>query len=184
MPLPNYRISIVKSLDAEEWSNDYMVICDDMDDASDFAEALVEFEQSFHFDTVQFAYVRVSTTLKGDRTFRHIPLNVAGIAQSAGQDFLPLFNTVRVDLGTSDSDPARKYYRTPIGEAQQSRGILAGNTIAGFEDLLGGSLQPLILQGKLVTSGGNLIVGSSLYHNVQERQLKRRRRKKAPAVSV
>ncbi len=164
MALPNYRISIVKKFGAEEWSNDYLVNAASLDAAATLASSLVEFEEAIHFDVVEFVYYRVSTTAVGDRTFRHVPINQTGTAESAGQSFLPLFNT----------------FRMPIGESQQNGGILETSFITGATSAINDLLVPVIAEGAIVTSKGNVVTGATPYRFVQERQLKRRKRRAAP----
>lgn len=176
MALPNWRIEIVKQLDAEVWSNDYLTSLVTIDAAADIADELVEWEQQVHGNMVTILYAVVSSTIKGDRVFRHITYNVQGIPTIA--EYLPLFATIRVDLQTTDSDPGRKYYRQPIPENGQANGYLTPSTIASFNSAIATTLQPIIDNSALVTPKGNQIVTATTFPKVQERQLHRRRKKK------
>lgn len=176
MALPNWRIEIVKQLDGEVWSNDYLTALVTIDAAADIADELVAWEQQVHASVVTILYALVSTTIKGDRTFRHITYNVPGIPNIG--EYLPLFNTIRVDLQTEDSDPGRKYYRQPIPENGQANGYLVPGTVASFNAAIASTLQPIIDNSALVTPKGNQITGATTFPKVQIRQLHRRRRKK------
>src|SRR6185369_10483109 len=110
MAVPNWRIEIVKSLLGEQWSNDYLTDDVAIEDVQDLAVILLSWEQSIHMAAVNFDYIRIATTIPFDRTFRHITFNEPGTAGNLA--YIPLFNTLRIDLGTTDSDPGRKYYRS------------------------------------------------------------------------
>ena len=86
MGVPTHRIEVRKSKGGHQWSNDYLVECPTMADAVTMAVGAVNFEKSFHQAAVNFDYYRVSTVAVGDRTFRHVPLNVPGLAGAGGTD--------------------------------------------------------------------------------------------------
>lgn len=176
MAVPLWRIEIVKQLGSEQWSNDYLTDNETIDDAQDLAAVLQTFERNIHMEIVQFPYIRVSSYVAGDRTFRHFDTNLGGLQTVA--EYLPLFNTVRMNMSTSDSDPGRKYYRIPVPETQQSNGTLASGYVTSLNGLIGTYLvTPLALE-QLVTPKGNRITSAAMYPNVQMRQLHRRRKKK------
>jgi hypothetical protein len=176
MALPTWRIQIQKSIVAESWSNDYLTDDLTIEDAQDLANELITWERNIHSGLVIFEYVRISSYIPGDRTFRHLAINLPGLTQI--QEHLPLFNTMRVDLGTANSDPARKYYRLPVSELTQQNGAFntqfLADRAANIQTYL---VTPLVL-GHIVTTKGNSVVSATVHRYVQMRQLTRRRRKK------
>jgi len=178
MPLPSHRVSIYKQMGSEEWSNDWLLNVTSMDDANDVGDALLEFERHMHSTIITFTYMRISTTAVGDRTFRHIPINQQGLINMEGAETLPLFNTLRVDLSTLDSDPARKYFRCPLSEGMQDGGNLLSTTITNFNGNITSYLANTIALDNIVTTKGNTVSGATVYPYVQMRQLERRRKKK------
>jgi hypothetical protein len=178
MALPKYRLSIVKGIQSEEWSNDWLLNVPDMNAAADVAEALIDFEQHMHTSNVQFRYYRISTLTKGDRVFRHVGLNSNGLILAPSDEELPLFNCIRIDLTTLDSDPARKYFRMPVLESMQSGGELLPSTISNLNGNITSYLLNTIALDNIVTSKGNTVSGATVFPRVQMRQLTRRRKKK------
>lgn len=176
MSPPSYRIQIVKSLSGEQWSNDYLTDHDTLTLAENLAVQLVTFEQHIHATVVAFDYVRISTFLPHDRIFRHIPLNLTGTV--AKGDYLPLFNTLRVDFQTASSDPARKYYRLPVGEGEQAYGKFLSDSLAAWALALFTYMDDPGLYGDIVTTAGNKVITASPHGDVQMRQLHRHKRKK------
>lgn len=179
MGTPRWRIQIVKSLGAHTWSNDYLTDDATIEDAQDLGALLVTFERTIHQTTVLFVYMRVSSYLVGDRHFRHFPLNLTGIDTAA--DSLPLFNTIRMDMGTSDSDPARKYYRIPVAEGAQTNGIVNGAVLTSLNSVANTQLVTSGVIGHIVTTAGHPCLTAQFSANVQIRQLTRRKRKKVTA---
>jgi len=178
MGIPTHRIEIRKTWQGHDWSNDYLVESPDMDAAAAFAIDTVEFERDLHFNMITFVYVRTSTIEKFDRIFRHIDLNLPGTASTDTTNTLPLFNVVRMDLRTADSDPCRKYFRLPIPESQQDNGVLAPAYIAGFTAILSAWISTFDEVTKVVSGRGNNVIGGSVYPLVQMRQLHRHKKKK------
>ena len=179
MAMPNFRLSIVKTMGNRNWSNDYLLNISGFVEGSDVANALVTFERNLYLDLVTIAYYRLSTMQVGDRTFRHVNIGLPGLNIHGGADYLPLFNCVRVDLSTADHDPARKYFRIPIIEGNQANGQLTG----AYRTFLQGKVDQFLVNSvaldNIVTSKGYVVTGASVHGLVQERQLNRRRRKKA-----
>lgn len=178
MGMPTHRAEIRKEWQGHSWSNDYLIEGPSMDDAATLALSAVEFERHLHKNAVDFVYLRVSTVNVGDRIFRHIPLNLPGLASTDTTNLLPLFNVVRMDLQTADSDPCRKYYRLPISEVQQDNGVIAGSEVIAFGTLLAAWIAGWGSTTKVVSSKGHNVVGGVVYPFVQMRQLHRHRRPK------
>lgn len=179
MSPPAWRIQIVKSLDNEQWSNDYLTDHPTLALAEPLATDLVTFEQNMHASIVHFDYVRISSYVKHDRVFRHIPLNLFGLVSIT--EYLPLFNTLRVDFQTASSDPARKYYRLPITEAEQVNGVFQSASLVAWAQTMFTYLDDPGLYGDIVTTAGNKVQTASPHNMVQMRQLHRHKRKKVAA---
>lgn len=176
MAPPNWRIQIQKALGTETWQNDYLTDDVTIEDAQDLAALILTFEQNIHSAQVVFEFIRISTTIVGDRRFRHITINELGLQPVTS--YLPLYNTLRLDLQTAESDPARKYYRAPVREDMQENGVILPTTLT----FLNGFAQDLLVTTQvidhLVTTKGNRVTAASFYNQVQMRQLHRRKRKK------
>ena len=175
MASPRWRIEIHKHLGAEFWANDYLTDDDTIEDAQDLAGLLLTWEQDIHMGAVTFDYILVTSFGVG-RAFRHIVINEPGNASNLA--FIPLFNTLRVDFGTSDADPARKYYRCPVAEENQNGGIFETAYLGQINVLITNDLvTPAVLE-HIVTPRGNNCVNAVPQPLVQMRQLHRRKRKK------
>lgn len=178
MPLPTHRISIFKKLSEERWSNDWLCVRADMDAAAALAVSLVNFEQRVHSSRVTFEYSLVATMAEGDRVFRHTPINLPGLMGINALTMLPLFNTVRMDMATTDSDPCRKYFRMPLEESNQEDGKIIAATLTTLASAVTTYLNPVIALNALVSGKGNAVVSASFFNFIQMRQLHRRKRKK------
>jgi hypothetical protein len=171
---PNFRIEIFKRYGAETWDNSYLVSADTLDDATVIANALVNMERAITNQGVIFEYFRVATLSQGDRVFTHVPLGSGG-TRSNGSSLLPLFNTLRVDLLTTSSDPGRKYYRGVLEEADINFDGIAGTSINEFQSAINAVI-PSATAG-LQTPAGNDIESAAVNRLVQMRQLHRKRRR-------
>jgi hypothetical protein len=180
MGVPTFRIEVRKLYQSQPYSNDYQVEADAMSKAVTMADAIVAFERSFFLDSVSFVYYRISSAAVGDRTFRHVTLNLAGLIGAAGKDPLPLFNTVRLDLQTADSDPCRKYYRPPVYEAFQTDGVLDAGWRATIAANCATMISAFPAGTRIVSSIGNIVLSGVVFPRVQMRQLHRHRRPATP----
>lgn len=172
----NYRLQINKTLGNEVWSNDYYLVEETIEDAQDVANELITFEKQIHSDQVQFDYIRISTSLIGDRYFRHIAVNQVGL-RNVGS-YLPLFNVFRLDMPTANSDPCRKYYRGPVSEDDQVSGVLSGALLTAFATHVNNYLVTPGVLSHIWTPAGNPVVSASFNPRVQMRQLQRHKKKK------
>lgn len=172
-----HRLIIQKRLGLDTWQNAYLLQEPDLDAAENFSILVLAWERSMHLSIIQFEYLRVSTVTPGDRIFRHIPLNLPGLDEEGAAQYLPLFAVVRMDMRTLDSDPARKYFKTPITEARQANGILDPGYVTALNGLNNTYFGGILDQGDIVTSAGNEVVGVSVHTAVQMRQLHRRNKK-------
>lgn len=178
MALPNYRLSIFKKLDAEEWSNDWMLYTGSFAEATAVAEALINFERNVHGSRVDFTYYLLSSTTVGDRLFKHVGINQAGLRGINTGLALPLFNTVRLDLSTNLSDPCRKYFRCPLEEGNQTDGQLESAFLTMMQTQLVDHFFNSVAMDNVVSGKGNVVTGGSWHPYVQMRQLHRRKKKK------
>lgn len=176
MAAPTWRLQIVKTRGTEQWSNDYLTDDVTIEDAQDLAQLLITFERNIHDVSVNFDYVRVSSYVPDDRVFRHLPINLTGIPSSS--DALPLFNVVRMDMATAQSDPARKYYRCPVAEDNQVNGFLIGAYITFLNNARNAFLVTPGVLGHIVTTAGHTVESATFHAAVQMRQLHRRRRRR------
>ena len=179
MGLPRWRIEIHKSLENEEWANDYLTDDVTIEDAHSTASLILNFEQHIHQTVVLFTYMRISTTVKDDRVFRHVVINEPGLLASG--DHLPLYCVARMDMACGDSDPCRKYYRLPVNESGQTNAILTTDTLGSLNSLIATHLVTPSVLGHIVSGKGNSVQTASFNPNVQMRQLHRHKRKKIPA---
>ena len=184
MALPTHRVEIFKSLGAGRWSNSYLLNVASMDEGEAVTLALVNFERHMHLDNVRFDYWRCSTMTVGDRVFRHEAINLNGIAAKGSAEMMPLFCTLRIDFATMDSDPGRKFYRLPVTEATAVDGIFGAAFLAAVQGTIDTHLVNSIALDNIVTSKGNVITGATPYGQIQERQLRRRKRPKVVTATV
>ena len=178
MSSPNLRVEIRKSWNGHSWGNDYLIHAADMDAGQAFAGQALAFERNMHETVVHFEGIRISTTLVGDRSFRHIPVNNFGLATNGSTNLLPLWNVLRFDFQTADSDPCRKYYRLPIPEVNQDNGNIAGAVLTAYQTFFNTFFASLDASTTIVSTKGHVVVGGSPYALVQMRQLHRHKRKK------
>lgn len=179
MPLPTHRLEIRKSWGNRSWSNDWLLYVADMAEGELVANALVNFERQMHANVVSFDFYVLSTAPKDGRVFRHKAINLLGVNNAGTEQFLPMYCTMRVDLPTVDGDPARKYFRLPLLETQQSNGRLNSTDIATYQGIVNTHLVNSIALDNIVTPKGRVVGGATVHFEVQMRQLRRRRRKKA-----
>lgn len=173
-----HRVEIRKNLGANNWSNDYLIEAVDMDDAVAIGNALVTMERHMHYDNILIVFMRVSQNNPLTRVFRHISINQYGLQALGGADYLPLFNTVRVDFTTADSDPARKYYRMPVAEGWQTNGVMSSGQQTALQALMTTYFLGSVAGDNLYTPKGNQVTGVTVFPNIQMRQLHRRHKKK------
>lgn len=175
-----HRLEIHKKLGEEQWVNTYLIEAVDMDEASDLGLLAVEFERRLHRDNVLFEYFIVSTRAIGDRVFRHVAVNAFGLKTLTTNSYLPLFNTIRIDFSTLDSDPCRKYYRVPVIEAEQTNGILEPAEVTAYNATISTYFFGTVLGDNLFTPKGHVVVSGSVSPKLQMRQLHRHKKKKLP----
>ena len=180
--MATFQVDIQKFWQNEYWTNVYFIKdFPDLLGASAVAADLVQMERQFHFDVVTFSAVRTSTITPGDFQYVTTQPNEPGLVNSTGNDFLPLFNVVRVDLTDAGfKRPERKYYRCPVPESWNSGGNLA---VEG-ENTVEGAINGFIIEnpGVLCGPNGEDILEANAYPRVGMRQLRRGSKRKATPI--
>jgi hypothetical protein len=168
-----------QAFDQRPWSNVYFINAGDLSAATVLAGDLVTAERDLHYDVVTFLRYRVSNTIPGDDVFSVTSVGLPGTISSSGADFLPLFNTLRVDFNVDGGGrPSRKFYRTPIAENEQTAGIIDASPLVTWQGRVTDFLDALGAAGiDWVDPDGQQIISGSVQRNVQMRQLHRRRRR-------
>lgn len=173
-----HRISIHKAWGLYKWNNDWLVDAVSMAEAEGYGDILTTFERRMHFDVVLIRGFTVATLAPNDRKFRNKAVNLYGINGATGLQFLPPWNCLRVDLSTQDSDPGRKYYRSPIPETWQIDGNLVSTVITSLQADINTYLVNTVVLDNIFTPKGNVVTGATVYPRVAMRQMDRRRKKK------
>jgi hypothetical protein len=177
-----FRIQVFQRLDSSdrEWSNTWLCDAADIDTVvagmPDFGDVTAQ----AHLDNVIITRARVSDILPDTDVFSIVTLGVIGTRGTGGDnDWLPLFNTVRVDFDVAGGGrPSRKYFRSPILEADQQAGQLA-DTVVTYFTTVGGEFISTASGGSfpLVDPDGQLLTAAHCQTQVQMRQLHRKRKK-------
>lgn len=176
-----FTIQTFKHLGSQKWTNRYIVDAADLAAATSAALIILDHERTRQLDVVTLDYARISTAATGDDVYTTLPYNLNGSASTGGVDYLPLYNTVLVDIGvTGGGRPSRKFYRPPIRENEQSNGTLDSSVVAAFNTMVSDMISDLEDNSTpAVDPQGQALQGASVstHPAVQERQLHRRRRR-------
>jgi hypothetical protein len=158
------------------WTNVFHVNALDIDAAASFANTVIVPALADHMLS-QFKIVRSLVSHLADASFVTTPLDVAGVV--AGGDFLPLFNTIKVNIAvTGHGRNDFKYLRGALAESQQTDGQLTDAFIALVEATWAGLIADGTAAGvDLVDTAGNLWETATVQPSVQMRQLHRKRRR-------
>ncbi len=124
-----------------------------------------------------FTIVKTVTDHLADDTFVTTPLALVGASVNAG--FLPLFNTVKVDISvTGFGRNDGKFFRGWLVEAVVTDGQIDGTARGNYEDTVNGLIADSTAAGvDLVDKDGNLWEVASVRAAIQMRQLHRKRKK-------
>lgn len=169
-----FKVDVQKQFAGESWTNRYLIDQTDLVSASLNANLIVSAERQFHPVQVEFTLVRTSDLVQGTDQFITVPLNLAGLGPNIG-DWLPLFNTVRVDFSAGLGRPSRKYYRAILDEGNQTNGTL----ITELRNTIEGELLNLLENIALVDPQGSPLSNPQVAARVQMRQLRRGSRRRA-----
>jgi hypothetical protein len=177
-----FRVQIFKQLTGSdrEWSNTYLCEAPDLATVEAVLPTVCDSEAQAFRDNVTVTRARASDTEPDTDVFAVFIANVIGSHGSSGDGaWLPLFNTVRVDINVDGGGrPSRKYYRPPILESEQQSGFLDPAVMAYFETVVGQLITDFSTGScPLVDPDGQTLVTPSTFAKVQMRQLHRKRRK-------
>ena len=173
-----FKFEVFKSLGRERWGNTYLIASDTLVNADAYGiENVVPFEQQVHDQRVTFEESRTSTLTPNDGQF--ITTVLGGTGDATYGEYLPLYNTVRVDI-TRDGvgRSARKYYRTPVPEGEQDNGVLSTTFVNAFNTAINDLIATGAVPGThLCLPDGDAWLAGSTRTAVQMRQLHRKRRR-------
>lgn len=181
--MPLFRCQIFKRIFGtdREWSNTYTINATDLATAVAAADPIPNREANFHADNIVFTRMRLSDLVPHTDVFTVVPLALLGSAYTvADNDFLPLFNCVRVDISVDGGGrPSRKYYRPPVGEQWQTKTVLDTTVRSLFHDEVVGMIADVISGGaQLVDPDGQAWSTPATFPAVAMHQLHRKRKKK------
>jgi hypothetical protein len=179
--MPLFQMDSQKVFQNEYWTNRYILNATDLATAVTAAAFIRAAEKAVHYDIVTLDKYRVSDMLPGTDVYQVISDNVAGSRSTGGGDYLPLFNVVRCDFNTvGGGRPSRKYLRIPLGEGEQTAGVLAPAVITFF---MTNFVTPLVSLGNFVDVDGQAFTTGSVHRLVGMRQLRRgSKRKQQPII--
>jgi hypothetical protein len=124
-----------------------------------------------------FSAVKIVVDHLTDDTFVSLPISIPGVVSG---DWLPLFNTVKVDIqvaghGRNDG----KFVRGWLHEGIVTDGVIDESVRGAFDDKWNGLIADSTADGTdLVDKDGNLWLVATARATIQERQRHRRRKKK------
>lgn len=186
--MPLFVIQSFKRLESvpdREWSNSYLVEADTLDTVAAADTDFISQEKAVFMDNVQLTRRRYSDFDPATDLFTIVVGLVDGTRGSSdGVEYLPLYNTIRVDINVAGGGrPSRKYYRAPVTELDQVNGRLVTATIDNVQAAVNGLISAMSgASAPLVDPDGQLWVSAVCQTQVQMRQLHRKRRKAvAPA---
>lgn len=136
---------------------------------------ILDVERAIHMSSVTFTKMTVRTTAELDYVYATIPLNVPGLGTAAADSLmLPLYNTMRVDLGATAGRASRKYYRGVLYE-----GVTGATTLdATFVTSMNTAVAALLTVDILCDPQGDALISAKVFPAAQMRQLRRGSKKK------
>ncbi len=174
-----YSIDIQKVLGAEYWTNRYIVEAADVAAAAVIGESIVTVERSVHSELVTFDKLRASSVIKGDTNYVIVPLSGVGVLGET-QAPAPLFNVARVDFGTNQGRPSRKYIRPGVSATYFS----GSNWNTALYNALVAYGQAIALLVGIRDVDGQPFLNSTAIRAIGMRQLRRgTKRKQQPVIS-
>lgn len=179
--MPIYSVQIFKGTPERTWSNRYHVNASTISEASEASlSGILGGELNIHCTFITFKEVLVSTIAPGDRLFISTVIDTPG-DRSFSTDALPLFNTAMARFSVGGiGDVARKYYRC-LTEGDIAGGALSPAVVTTFSDACADMLTAMSTAGApLCKVDGSLLTDVSIQTAVQERQLRRRRKRVTP----
>lgn len=174
-----YSVDIQKKLGAEYWTNRYIVEASDLAAASAIGEDIVDAERSVHSELVNFDKLRTSTVTKNDNNYIIVPLTGVGVLGETNAP-IPLFNAARVDFGTNQGRPSRKYLRPGVSATY----VQGTNWNTALYNALVSYGQAIVSLVGLRDVDGQEFLNSTAFRAIAMRQLRRgTKRKTQPVIS-
>lgn len=170
-----WRVGVDKQLGDQEWSNVYTVNAASLAAAITVGSAIVVIEKAVHYDTVSFVNLVVEPAILAGGGGTVVGLSGTG-ARLGGDEYLPLFNTVRCWFRPAAGKPSQKYLRLPLRELFQANGALVTTERTFVHN---NYVLPLLDVNEYVDVDGQEFISGAVYPRVQERQLRRKRRTRA-----
>lgn len=167
-------LEIEKVYQGEYWVNRYF-LSQSIGDGASTAAQILQVERNIHMSQITFTKMSLRTVAKGDFQYATTPLNLPGLGTlGTTANTVPLFVTLRVDLGTAGGRPSRKYYRGVLYE-----GVVNTVTVENdFVTSMNTALAPLAGLAGFCDPQGQPIVNVAVSPLVGMRQLRRGSKKK------
>lgn len=174
-----FKVTLFKRLNSvsEErpWTNTYHVDATSVEDALDHAESIVEVERLVTWSVVEFYRVSAKQVLEDGPAGQARTISELGTRDATGENWLPLFNGVRVVLDDLAARPDQKYLRPPVMESECNNGALVNDTVDLINTAYVGGL--LALPYLRSSSNGSYIGGRcEPFIQMRQRGWKRRSR--------
>ena len=173
--MPVFQIDIEKRLNGEFWTNRYFTEADNLPVAVGSMDVFVAAEREFHGNAVEFTKARASSVQLGDTLFFTQVLGLFG--QVPLDDYLPLWNVIRVNFSILGKRPHYKLYRGCLSESNTLSGLIQPAALETVQ----AALEALEL---INTSGTGTALGTGVPESrIRMRQLRRGgKRKKTPVL--
>lgn len=171
-----WQIDIQKNLGTEWWTNVYFSNASSLAAAKTVGDNLVSLEKLIHGNVVSFTQMRVRPYPSGGQ--QGTVFQLTGVGAVGVGDYLPLFNVARVTLTVAAGRPSRKYYRLPVGEADQAGGVWTTPKLTSLNTSLAG----LVTTSNVTDESGNVFISATVVPNVGMRQLRRGSKRKVTPV--
>lgn len=177
MPLFDLQVFKTHPLSGRPFSNTYIVSATDIATAMVGSDDIVDNERTIFDDSTLFTYVRISTHAAGDNVFSTRVYNQNGTNVTGTP--LALFNTIRVDVDTTDlGRPSRFHYRT-LHENEVSGLNIDPAVLSAVADMWAAMMTALSSDGcTLVQGDGSVLDTVHVHPLVVQRSLHRKRRKR------
>lgn len=181
--MADFKVQTFKVITGSDrpWTNDWYVGASNLGQAVATANLIHDFETAVHFANINFTHDLVSPWPVSGGGFTTVTRGDTGERAVESNAFLPLFNTVRLDLSAGVGRPSPKYLRLPIAEIDQDNGMLASGTITLIQSALDDLFDAVDALGTaLIQSSLADLLSGVVFPMVQMRQL-HRKRKRTPA---
>jgi hypothetical protein len=181
--MPLYQIDIEKSFLAATgsliyWTNVYHADRPTLADAQSTATIILNAEKSIHYSNVTYTKYRVRPAVVGSEG-SITAVNLPGARGIASNEYLPLFNVVRIDFTATIGRPSRKYLRLPVLETNQVNGALSAGEITALNT---NYCTPMLGVTGLCDVDGQNFTAVTPYPYVGMRQLRRGSKRRSTPV--